>query len=361
MQGLDEAGEEALRDLIEEGEAIRAKIGELMGQSFLLAGVKLTISLLDEDLRDLFWNMEQTVKKLNLPKPVYHLYTRYARWNRACLELMRKYGWMEDERVREFGRLRREFGGEVARKSRYLLLEGLVSEQVSLLRSMRDNPPGRRRPQIKAAPLGGGTGGWSTRRILLTSIYTVFCFLIDTLLFPFAGFAIFGLVGAEVAIILGLPRLIEWLQTEEKEQEKRTPAATVATASPVAAAGTKGLLDLEIPSLTHAVEGGQTIFRLVMVIHNRADHDTTVTKVELDVQHNKGWITLEASPRYVEWDIGAHRSRTISKPLFFLLNGRVVGKKVKCRVRCSHTGGTIRVPMESQKVPAHPDQTWKFF
>jgi len=60
VRGFDEAGEAALRELIGEGEAIHAKIGELMGQSLLLTGVKLTVSLLDEDLRDLFLDVEQT-------------------------------------------------------------------------------------------------------------------------------------------------------------------------------------------------------------------------------------------------------------------------------------------------------------
>jgi hypothetical protein len=50
------------------------------------------------------------------------------------------------------------------------------------------------------------------KRLFLVIIYTIACMIIDSLLLPILGLTIIPIIGSEIAIILGLPRLLEWLK-----------------------------------------------------------------------------------------------------------------------------------------------------
>ena len=211
---MEEEWKPQLITLIQSGKAMRQRIIQQINlQSSLSVGGAI-ISLLsgiseDEWLQDLE-SLRKKMGKLNLPKPLQDLYNNYLLWNRECDEFFRKKQWKSTNRAKDFIRLRREFGRKISvRKPQLPILKAIMIDQLSILESILNDPP-KATKKIKKAKKK--EKGWSTRKVVGTSIYVIVCVALDTCLLPMIGLGVLALVGAELAVLLGFPKLIEWLK-----------------------------------------------------------------------------------------------------------------------------------------------------
>jgi len=208
----DERGlETQLITFIREGDAICIKIREQIGQQAILSLGKLAAYfLLSDDDWDTLQDITDSITKLNLPKPIQDVYINYVRWNRSCDDLFRKCRWKSDDRVKDFGKLRRDFGEKISKRNPDLkFLEALITDQVAILKSLLNEPPKTVERAKKTIPK---KKGWSTRKVIGVGTYITACIILDSILFLMIGWGIIGLVGVEAAFLFGFPKLIEWLK-----------------------------------------------------------------------------------------------------------------------------------------------------
>ena len=57
---------------------------------------------------------------------------------------------------------------------------------------------------------------WSTRKIVGLFAYILICMSIDWILFPIIELSVVGLIAVETAILLGFPKLLDWLRNKSK-------------------------------------------------------------------------------------------------------------------------------------------------
>lgn len=195
--------------LIQEGNTISTKIKEQIGQSTLFSLGKLAAYfMLDDENWEAIQDVDEFIRSLKLPSPIQGIYISYVNWNRKCGDFFRKCRWKSDKRVSGFSRLRKEFGKEINRKEpRLQLLYATITEQVSILQSLLSEPP-----KIRRKPTRIQKRRWSTRKIAYTCTYMIFCIVVDLLLFPIIGWSVIPLIAVQVAILLGFPKLLEWLR-----------------------------------------------------------------------------------------------------------------------------------------------------
>jgi len=208
--------DDQLMALIQEGNIISTKIKEQIGQLTLFSLGKLAAYfMLDDDDWEAIQNVDGFIRSLNLPSSIQGIYISYVDWNRKCGNFFHKCRWKSDERIKGFSRLRKDFGKEINRREpRLQLLYATITEQVSILQSLLSEPPkiGRKPTKEKIPRTKIQKKGWSTRKIAYTCIYMMFCIVVDSLLFPIIGWSVIPLIAVQVAIMLGFPKLVEWLR-----------------------------------------------------------------------------------------------------------------------------------------------------
>lgn len=203
-----------LMSLLAEGNAI---VQTVESDSFIrsLAKAVAPYAVEREDLEDL----EEFVESLDLSSPIHQIYMRYIKWNRDCESVLANSGLSKSLQFREFVRLRREVAREIAKKSpfqRAILLK--IKEQLATLDSLQkvNIEQLREETRPKATPKRSSKRSkrWIQRneRLLLTLFYVFCCVAFDALLFPIITVYVIGLIAVEVTILLGIPKLLEWLK-----------------------------------------------------------------------------------------------------------------------------------------------------
>jgi len=253
-----------------------------------------TLAALDADLSELFESVRQTAKNLQLPVPLYEFFKAYAKWFGNCREFIREANWQECDRIDVFVERKRDFEREMLRtQPRYQILETFVTDQVSILRHLHDNPP---EPRLaKPVPRAKTTGHWSRSRVVFTVAYLTFCGIVDCFVFLLLGLTIaIAVAGVELAVLLGLPKLIEWLQAAQPVQPEAKGRRVLAqSATSTERAPPPGQVRL----------GGQTVKAEVSYFE---DGKIQLTNVVVSNDAAQGLIALRGSPVdfYDGWKAG---------------------------------------------------------
>lgn len=84
---------------------------------------------------------------------------------------------------------------------------------MAILRSLLQQPPKVVQPKRKRTVVKVKVKkGWSVGKWVFTCCYLIGCSVLDIQLFPLLSWGIIGVIGVEVAILFGFPKLSEWLR-----------------------------------------------------------------------------------------------------------------------------------------------------
>jgi hypothetical protein len=191
-----------ISSLVAEGSSI---VQSVESTSFIinLSKVVLPYVFQEEDLESL----EDFVETLNLPSPVHQVYIRYIQWNRDCEAFFSDYRLTKSSQFKEFVELRKKASQEILKESPYqraILLR--IQEQLSLI----DNLSKLNLESVKAKQKGVGFVRLRTK-LLFTVVYIAACAIVDYFSYYAVGLVVIGIIGVEAAILMGIPKLLEWL------------------------------------------------------------------------------------------------------------------------------------------------------
>jgi hypothetical protein len=194
--------------LIAEGSSI---VQGVESTSFMISLGKIVLPYVLE--REDLESLGNFVEVLNLPSPVHQVYIRYIQWNRDCETFFLDFGLEKSFQFGEFVRIRKEVSKEILKENPYqraILLR--IKEQLSIIDGLS---------KLNLAQLQKGqkkTNASSKikprKKLVFIATYILACLIADVILYGVIDGYVFAIIGAEVAILFGMPKLIEWIHAQ---------------------------------------------------------------------------------------------------------------------------------------------------
>jgi len=190
--------------LIAEGSSI---VQGVESTSFIISLGKIVLPYVLE--REDLESLGNFVEALSLPSPVHQVYIRYIQWNRDCEAFFLDFGLEKSFQFGEFVRIRKEISKEILKENPYQRAILKIKEQLSIIDNLSKLNLNKLKEEQKKKSISKKT----RRKLVFTAIYASACLVADTLLYGVVNGYIVAIIGVEVAILLGLPKLLEWIRS----------------------------------------------------------------------------------------------------------------------------------------------------
>ena len=165
---------------------------------------------LEEHERNWWWQIGGVVKG-QLPNFVENVLSKYISWYMDCILFFKAMRWDDIASVEAFSECRQQLSEELTRTNPSLVIVlSIIEKQLSIVEDILKKPPKLEIP--KSDSLERWSKGYEKRTIGFIA-FLMFCIIFDFVLVPYVTIEIFlTVVGAQIAIIVFLPSLWNWLK-----------------------------------------------------------------------------------------------------------------------------------------------------